>query len=115
MALGICDAFRDADLLASALDEGFSGKRPMAEALAGYERDRNSAASELYRENIALAQFSPIPQDVLGLRAALREDPEETRRFYMAREGMIPPEEFFSPENLGRLKGRLVPPARTSV
>jgi flavin-dependent dehydrogenase len=115
LALGICDAFRDANLLASAIDEGFSGERPIAESLGAYERDRNSAALELYWENISLAQFRPIPQDVLGLRAALRQDPEETRRFYMAREGMIPPKDFFNQSNLARLSGRGGQPARTSV
>ena len=28
-ALGICDAFRDAELLANAVDEGLSDKRPI--------------------------------------------------------------------------------------
>ena len=37
------------------------------------------------------------------LRLALREDPEDTRRFLMAREGMVPDEDFFNPENLKRL------------
>ena len=43
LALGICDALRDAELLAEALDEGLSGRRPMDLALADYERRRNEA------------------------------------------------------------------------
>jgi len=115
LALGICDAFRDADLLATAIDEGFSGKRRIAAALAVYETARNSAASQLYWENISLARFGPVPEDILGLRSALRPDPEETRRFYMAREGMIPPEEFFNQENLRRLKMRQDPATATRL
>ena len=37
-AQGITDAFRDAELLAEAIDDGFAGRRPLAEALADYER-----------------------------------------------------------------------------
>jgi hypothetical protein len=35
LALGITDAFRDAELLAEAVDAGFSGTRPIEDALAG--------------------------------------------------------------------------------
>ena len=106
LALGICDAFRDADLLASAISQGLSGERPMPDALADYERDRNTAAMPQYRENIHFAQFKPVPENVLALRAAVRGNQEQTDKFYLARQGMIPPEEFFNPENLERLNLR---------
>ena len=37
------------------------------------------------------------------LRAALRGNQEETRRFYLAQDGIIPLQEFFNPDNLERL------------
>jgi hypothetical protein len=40
---------------------------------------------------------------LMQLRAALRDDQETTNRFFMAREGMIPSEAFFNPENLQRI------------
>jgi hypothetical protein len=43
---------------------------------------------------------------LLAIRAAIRGDQEETNRFYMARQGMIPHEQFFNAENLHRLKAR---------
>jgi flavin-dependent dehydrogenase len=46
---GMSDAFRDAELLAEALAEGFSGIRPMEEALAGYQRRRDEQAMPWYR------------------------------------------------------------------
>ena len=49
------------------------------------------------------ARFDPMPAKLPQLRAALRGNEEDTRRFIMAREGMIPPEEFFNPENLERI------------
>jgi flavin-dependent dehydrogenase len=53
--LGITDAFRDADLLVEALDAGLSGRRPLAEALAGYESTRNEIAAPLYEVTCRLA------------------------------------------------------------
>ena len=101
--LGICDAFRDADFLAAALHEGLSGQSSLDVALTRYELRRNEATLTDYRENIARARFDPIPTELLQLRMALRGNQEETNRFIMAREGMIPPEEFFNPENIQRI------------
>jgi len=105
-ALGICDAFRDAELLASAIDEGHSGKQSLNDAMASYEQQRNAAAMQLYRQNAELARFNPVSEDVLAIRAALRGNQEETNRFYLAQDGIIPPEEFFNPSNLQRLNAR---------
>jgi flavin-dependent dehydrogenase len=41
---GNSDTFRDAKFLAEATDEGFSGRRPLNEALAAHERRRNTVA-----------------------------------------------------------------------
>jgi hypothetical protein len=106
MALGICDAFPDAELLACAIDEGLSGRQPLPVALGGYEEQRHAASMRLYHENAYQAQFKPVPEDLLAIRAAIREDQEKTNRFYLARQGMIPPQEFFNPENLRRLMAR---------
>jgi flavin-dependent dehydrogenase len=106
MALGICDAFRDAEFLASAIDDGLSGRQPLLDALAGYERQRNAAGMQLYHQNAYQAQFKPVPEELLAIRATIRGNQEETNRFFLAQEGMIPAEEFFNPDNLQRLKGR---------
>jgi flavin-dependent dehydrogenase len=55
--LGIADAFRDAELLANALDEGFSGRAPLEESLASYERQRNEAALPDYERTIFTAML----------------------------------------------------------
>jgi flavin-dependent dehydrogenase len=103
LALGVCDAFRDAELLADALDEGLSGRRSLDEALTDYERRRNEASMPDYRENVQRARFEPLPDEVRRLRGAVRGNQEETNRLFMAREGMIPPESFFNPEHLQSL------------
>jgi 2-polyprenyl-6-methoxyphenol hydroxylase-like FAD-dependent oxidoreductase len=60
-ALGIGDAFRDADLLAAAVCMGLSGESPLQTALADYEHRRNSAGMTSFRENLHFAQFKPVP------------------------------------------------------
>jgi flavin-dependent dehydrogenase len=103
LALGICDALRDADLLSQAIDRGLSGKRPLDDAMADYERHRNAATLSDYRLNLDFAQFKPRPPEEGELYEALRGNQEATDRFFMAREGMIPPETFFDPQNLKSL------------
>ena len=105
MALGICDALRDAELLVEALDEGLSGRAPLRRALEGYERRRNEATMEDYQRNLAQAQFKPLPAEQIRLRRALRGNQEATNRYYLAIEGMTPPEAFFNPEQMQRLLG----------
>jgi len=109
MALGISDALRDADLLSAAIADGLSGRRALDEAMAEYEEWRNAATMADYRSNLHLAQFKPPLPDERELIAALQGNPEATNRFFMAREGMIPPETFFNPENLQRLMGASMP------
>src|SRR5262249_4662546 len=82
LALGVCDAFRDVELLTEALDEGLSGRRPLSDALHEYEQRRNEASMAEYRENLHLARFQPLPEETYRLRAALRDDPESTKQFF---------------------------------
>ena len=71
-ARGISDAFRDADLLAEAIDAGFAGRAPLDAALAEYRRRRDEAARPTFEEAVHRAAFRPFPPEVLAQRAALR-------------------------------------------
>jgi flavin-dependent dehydrogenase len=106
LALGVCDALRDAEFLADAVDKGLSGKSSLDEALSDYERRRNEATLPEYEQNLQLARFRPLPAEFMQLRVALRGDQEATDWFFMAREGMIPREAFFNPENLQRIMAK---------
>lgn len=103
LALGVCDALRDAELLADAAHDGLSDNRPLELALANYERCRNEATLPDYRENVQMAAFGPIPPDALRLRQALRNRPDDVTSFFLARYGRIPHEVFFNPQNMQRL------------
>jgi flavin-dependent dehydrogenase len=103
LALGVSDAFRDAEFLANAIAEGLSGRRAEGEALAEYEQKRNEASIALYKENLAMASFAPLPEIAMALRSAVKESPEDATQLLLARVGIIPPDAFFRPENLQRL------------
>jgi 2-polyprenyl-6-methoxyphenol hydroxylase-like FAD-dependent oxidoreductase len=108
-AQGITDAFRDAELLASALDAAFTGTRRLDEALADYERSRNEETRGLYELTYEFASLAPPPPEQQALFGALRENPEETSRFFGVVAGTVRPDEFFAPENIGRIVGAPVP------
>jgi 2-polyprenyl-6-methoxyphenol hydroxylase-like FAD-dependent oxidoreductase len=108
-AQGISDAFRDAELLADALDAGFTGPRPLDAALAEYERMRNEETRGLYELTYDLASLAPPPPEQQALFGALRENEEETARFFGVISGAVRPDEFFAPDNLARIVGAPVP------
>jgi flavin-dependent dehydrogenase len=104
-AQGITDAFRDAELLAGAIDDGFSGRSPLDEALAGYERCRNEATRPLYELTCQFAALRPPPPEMQQLMGALRGNQKQTDRFFGTVVGTVPIPEFFAPENIGRIMG----------
>jgi 2-polyprenyl-6-methoxyphenol hydroxylase-like FAD-dependent oxidoreductase len=104
-AQGISDAFRDAELLAGAIDEGLSGRHTLEAALADYERRRNEASLPLFEMTCQFATLQPPSPEQQQLFAALRHDQEQTDRFIGTVVGTVPIPEFFAPENIGRIMG----------
>jgi flavin-dependent dehydrogenase len=111
LAQGISDAFRDAEFLTAALDAGFAGRGRLEDALAGYERARNAAATPGYELNYQLARLEPPPPEMQQLFGALRGNQQETDQFFSALLGTRPVPEFFAPENVGRIVGAAPPGA----
>ena len=103
LALGITDAFRDAELLAGALDAGFSGRQPQAEALAAYQRQRDEAAAPGFATTLQFASLQPPPPEMQQLFGALRHNRAQIDRLFGTFIGTVPPQEFFAPENLGQI------------
>jgi len=94
-AQGISDAFRDAELLADALDAGLRRAKPLEDALAGYERARDAHSRPLYEltwEFAALASPSPEQQELF---VSLRDDPDRTSRFLGTVAGTVSIADFF--------------------
>jgi flavin-dependent dehydrogenase len=94
-AQGITDAFRDADLLADALDAGLTGEQPLDAALAEYERIRNEETRPLYELTCEFASLAPPSPEQQALFASLRGDQEQTDRFLSTVAGTVGIQEFF--------------------
>ncbi len=98
------DAFRDAELLATAIDEGLSGRRGLEEALADYQRRRDERALPEYERNCRGALLEGWDSlEMLRLRAALRGNEEETGRYLGVGAKAVSFEEFYAPENVQRI------------
>jgi hypothetical protein len=88
----MCDALRDAELLTNALDEGFTGVLPLEAALAGYHRKRDRSTLADYQLNAVLARTMAAPEQLLRLRAEVRDDPAATRRLILKQQGVQEPD-----------------------
>ncbi len=99
---GISDAFRDAELLAGAIDDGLSGRRPLDDALANYERLRNEAAMPAYEMNCQMASLRGPGTRTHALYQELRQNQAAANRFIGALMGSVPVREFFPKDRGGR-------------
>jgi 2-polyprenyl-6-methoxyphenol hydroxylase-like FAD-dependent oxidoreductase len=100
---GMSDAFRDAELLASALDDCFAGRRPYEDALAGYQRERDEQALPLYELTCDFAKLEPPPPDLQALIGAMQGNQGAMDDFVSVMAATLPAPEFFGPENTGRI------------
>jgi len=104
--LGITDAFRDAELLVSALDDSFEGRRSYEDALAGYQRERDEQALPLYEFTAEFAKLEPPPPDLEELIGAMQGNQAAMDDFVSVMAATLPAPEFFGPENTGRILER---------
>lgn len=106
LALGITDAFRDAELL----DDGFSGPKPLNAALEEYQRRRDEAAVQGYENTIQLASLEPPPPQMQELMGALVDNQEQANRFFGTLIGAVPASEFFDPDNIASIMSTAAQP-----
>jgi flavin-dependent dehydrogenase len=102
-ALGMTDAFRDAEALVGALDDAFSGRREYEEALAGYQRARDEEVGPLYELTCDLARLEPAPPEMQQLFGAVQTSQEFMDDFVSVMAAAKPAPEFFAPENVERM------------
>jgi flavin-dependent dehydrogenase len=105
--LGISDAFDYAELLADRVHEGLSGDRPMAEALAEYQRVRDETSHSSFEFTCSISTLELTPQ-LLAVFRALGDKPEYAKDFYSMIGGGMTGEEFFAPERMAKLLGAQV-------
>jgi 2-polyprenyl-6-methoxyphenol hydroxylase-like FAD-dependent oxidoreductase len=102
-AMGINDAFRDAELLAGALDDAFSGRRAYEEGMIEYQQSRDRDALPVYEFTDDFAQLRPPPPEMQQLIAAMRGNQTAMDGFVSVQADTLPAPEFFSPANVGRI------------
>ncbi len=102
-AQGITDAFRDAECLASALDDAFTSAVSFEEAMSGYQRRRDEHVLPMYEFTCQLATLAPPPVEMQRLFGAISRNQEHMHRFVQMNAGTISPAEFFAPDNVGRM------------
>lgn len=105
-AQGITDAFRDAELCATAIDEAFGGGRPYDEAMTGYQQTRDNQVMPIYEFTTQLASLEPPPPEMQQLLGAIYGNQEAMDGFASVAAGTVSPAEYFAPENVGRIMGQ---------
>ena len=104
-AHGITNAFREAQFLTEAVDDGLAGRRPLPEALADYEHRRNAAQVPYSDFTIAATTYQPVP-DPTGagaLYAAIAQHPAATAGFWGLFAQTVLPSAFFAEEHVRTL------------
>ncbi|HZO61109.1 MAG TPA: NAD(P)/FAD-dependent oxidoreductase [Solirubrobacterales bacterium] len=102
-AMGINDAFRDAELVAGALDDAFSGRRSYEEGMSEYQEIRDRAAMPIYEFTDEFAQLQPPPPEMQQLIGAMHGNQQAMDDFVSVQAATLPAPEFFAPENVGRI------------
>jgi flavin-dependent dehydrogenase len=102
-AMGINDAFRDAELVADALDDAFAEKRSFDQGMADYQRTRDEAAMPVYEFTAEFASMEPPPPEMQQLIGAMQGNQEAQDGFVSVQANTLPAPEFFAPENVGKI------------
>lgn len=101
-AQGIQDAFRDADMCATALHQTLSGQRSFESAMSVYQKTRDERLP-MYEFTAGLASQEPPPPETQQLLAAVARDRHSMDQFVQVNAGVLSPAEFFSEENVKRI------------
>lgn len=102
-AAGITNAFRDAEFLTNAIDEGLSGRKPVEEALAQFALQRDEASAPIYGLTGQMAMLAAPPAEMFSVFEALRNNQAETNRYFGVFAQTVPVGQFFDPANLQRI------------
>jgi 2-polyprenyl-6-methoxyphenol hydroxylase-like FAD-dependent oxidoreductase len=93
-AQGILDAFRDAERCAVAIDEALSGARTFADAMADYQRARDSDVMAMYEFTCQLATLAPPPTEMQQMLGAIQGNQKAMDAFAQMNAGTISPAAF---------------------
>jgi 2-polyprenyl-6-methoxyphenol hydroxylase-like FAD-dependent oxidoreductase len=104
-AQGIQDAFRDAELCSTALEEALTGVRSFDAAMGEYQSTRDEQVLPMYEFTTELATLEPPPPEVQQLLAAVHGNQEAMDGFARVNAGITSPAQFFSEANVANILG----------
>jgi len=93
-AQGINDAFRDAEQVANALDQSFSGARSFDAAMGDYQRVRDEHSMAMYEFTCQLATLEPPPPEMQQMLGGILGNQKAMDGFAQMNAGTISPMEF---------------------
>jgi flavin-dependent dehydrogenase len=115
-AFGITDAFRDAEAVASALDDAFAERRYYDDAMADYQRARDEESQPIYEFTCDFAKLEPAPPEMQQLIGAMQGNQGAMDGFVSVMAGTLPAPEFLKPEIAGRIMAQAAaPPGQISA
>jgi 2-polyprenyl-6-methoxyphenol hydroxylase-like FAD-dependent oxidoreductase len=104
-AMGINDAFRDAELVAGAVADDVAGRRPFADGMGDYQRTRDREARPVFEFTDAFAQLRPPPPEMQQLLGTMQGDQEAMDGFVSVQASTLAAPDFFAPANVARIMG----------
>jgi 2-polyprenyl-6-methoxyphenol hydroxylase-like FAD-dependent oxidoreductase len=102
-AMGILDAFRDAELVADGLHEAWSGGRSVDVAMAAYQRTRDEAVLPMYELTAEIASLEPPPPELEKLLGAVHGNQAAMDQFARVNAAVMSPADFFAEDNVERI------------
>jgi 2-polyprenyl-6-methoxyphenol hydroxylase-like FAD-dependent oxidoreductase len=102
-ALGIGDAFRDAEGVSAALDDALCGRRSFDDAMSAFQRARDEQSLALYDFTCEFAKIEPPPPEMQQLLGAVSQRREACNDFASVMAGTLPVPAFFGPDNVARI------------
>jgi len=102
-AAGMTNAFRDAELLSAAIDEGLSGGEPLDQAVGRFEEQRAPVSLPLFAFSRDMAKLDPPPQAMIDLFTSLPGNQPDTNAYFGVFAQTVPVMQFFAPDNVARI------------
>jgi flavin-dependent dehydrogenase len=104
-AMGINDAFRDAELVAAAIDDDLAARRSYDDGMRAYQQTRDQEAGPVYEFTDDFAQLQPPPPELQQLIGAIHGNQAAMDAFVSVQAATLPAPEFFAPESIGAMMG----------
>jgi 2-polyprenyl-6-methoxyphenol hydroxylase-like FAD-dependent oxidoreductase len=104
-AMGINDAFRDAELVAAAVADDLAGRRPFPDGMRDFQRTRDREVRPVYEFTDDFARLEPPPPELQQLLGAMHGNQEAMDGFVSVQASTLAGPDFFAPANVARIMG----------